>query len=146
MVNSRIARMQTGTGNRPSCARPMRMYFVTYCSILCTVSCSADEDVRCSGGAATMLTSDVLHGHARRLRRRIRIVTSSRLHLTPILKSGLKERKDSYPSAACTEPLRMHFPSQCYSGVRCNRAQLDERTMLSCIKATNHMRLSYSVQ
>lgn len=58
----------------------MKTCLVPYLNIFRILLCSVDDDVRSSGGAATMLTSDVLHGHARHLRRRFRIVTSSRLY------------------------------------------------------------------
>lgn len=127
------ARLYVGTRDGPWYAKPMRKCFVPYWKCLRIVSCSADDDVRCSRGTATMLTSDVLHGHARHQRRRFRslhhLACSWRLLVwrgaSPVHARDTTYTCTSYGSAT----------SAC-------AAQLDRTATRSCIKATNHMRLS----
>lgn len=107
------ARPYAGTRDGPLCARPMKTCYVPSWVYSRIVSCSADDDVRCSGGTATMLTSDVLHGHARRQPRRCLIVTSyPRLHLASAVYGGVQFR-------CMHTTLHMHVLLQRYFGGAC---------------------------
>lgn len=67
-----------------TCFVPSRKNFV-----LCRAG--VDDDVRCSEGTATMLTSDVPHGHARRQRRRFhRYIISLASFLARTLYGGVR--------------------------------------------------------
>jgi hypothetical protein len=123
------ARLYIGTRDGPWYAKPMRKCFAPSWKYILIVSCSADDDVRCSRGTATMLTSDVLHGHARHQRRRFR----SLHHLACSWRLPCKEVHAHDTTYTCTSYG---------SATSACAAQLDRTATRSCIKATNHMRLS----
>ena len=122
------ARSNVGTRDRPWYAKPMKRYFVSSRNKFLISSCSSD-DVRCSEGTATMLTSDVLHGHARHQRRR----SESLHHLACLACRGAPVHAHDSTCTSCGSATPV-FPA--YS------TQLDRTTTRPRIKATTYMRLS----
>ena len=104
--------------------------FCAMLNILRTVSCSIDNDVRCSVGIATMLTSDVLHGHARRQRQRVQ----SLHHLAPYFYQRLHKME------GCQSSARTRLTAECKSygsAIPAHPARLDKDAFIMH-KATNH--------